>query len=222
VNSNPILNQIPGLSNLPISNLSQEGIETAFRDKCKNQTNDDTQFDKILQGKTAFENCSTGLLNFTTLQDEIEAAKPTGNLDEVFAKYCRRVPTLINCAKEFYKTVKPCLSETEQDSAKLAANITQSMYDFLCYRDGDRIAMFIAEGGVECVQSKQTEIQNCAKSVFGENPQSFPTEKEKQCKTVQDLQTCVVNDLEKCSEPTPANIIDALFKYVRRLAKCPK
>ena len=35
------------------------------------------------------------------------------------------------------------------------------------------------------------------------------------------LQNCVVEELEKCQESTPANIVDALFKFVKRSA-CPK
>jgi hypothetical protein len=37
-----------------------------------------------------------------------------------------------------------------------------------------------------------------------------------------DLQKCVVEALETCSEPTPANIVDSLFNFVRKMTPCAK
>jgi hypothetical protein len=37
-----------------------------------------------------------------------------------------------------------------------------------------------------------------------------------------DLQKCVVKALETCSEPTPANIVDSLFNFVRKMTPCAK
>jgi len=37
-----------------------------------------------------------------------------------------------------------------------------------------------------------------------------------------DLQKCVVKALESCSEPTPANIVDSMFNFVRKMTPCAK
>lgn len=37
-----------------------------------------------------------------------------------------------------------------------------------------------------------------------------------------DLQVCVISELSKCGEPTPANIIESLFEFVRRSTPCSK
>lgn len=37
-----------------------------------------------------------------------------------------------------------------------------------------------------------------------------------------ELQLCVIAELEKCGEPTPANIIESLFEFVRRSTPCSK
>lgn len=37
-----------------------------------------------------------------------------------------------------------------------------------------------------------------------------------------ELQTCVVAELGKCGEPTPANIVESLFEFVRRSTPCSK
>lgn len=34
------------------------------------------------------------------------------------------------------------------------------------------------------------------------------------------LQHCVVNELESCAESTPANLVDAMFKFVRNETPC--
>lgn len=35
-----------------------------------------------------------------------------------------------------------------------------------------------------------------------------------------ELQECTVNEMEKCDDHTPANIMDALFKFVKRVTPC--
>jgi len=37
-----------------------------------------------------------------------------------------------------------------------------------------------------------------------------------------ELQLCVVEELGKCGEPTPANIMESLFEFVRRSTPCSK
>lgn len=34
------------------------------------------------------------------------------------------------------------------------------------------------------------------------------------------LQACVVAELEKCSDPTPANIMDSIFNFIKRVTPC--
>lgn len=38
------------------------------------------------------------------------------------------------------------------------------------------------------------------------------------CSDLGKLQNCVVEELEKCKDSTPANIIDALFRFIKRSA----
>jgi hypothetical protein len=35
-----------------------------------------------------------------------------------------------------------------------------------------------------------------------------------------DLKKCVVKVLETCTEPTPANIVDSMFNFVRKMTPC--
>lgn len=39
-------------------------------------------------------------------------------------------------------------------------------------------------------------------------------------RSMSELQLCVVEELGKCGEPTPANIVESLFEFVRRSTPC--
>ena len=34
------------------------------------------------------------------------------------------------------------------------------------------------------------------------------------------LQQCIVNELEKCEESTPANLVESMFKFIRNETPC--
>lgn len=44
--------------------------------------------------------------------------------------------------------------------------------------------------------------------------------KEKECRDLESLQTCVIVELEKCEESTPSNIVESLFRYVKKKGPC--
>lgn len=41
-------------------------------------------------------------------------------------------------------------------------------------------------------------------------------------RSIADLKRCIVPELEKCKQPTPANMVDALFELIRRKTPCSK
>ncbi|RVE40809.1 hypothetical protein evm_014541 [Chilo suppressalis] len=43
---------------------------------------------------------------------------------------------------------------------------------------------------------------------------------EKQCRELSELQTCVVSALETCPTPTTGNIVESMFKFVRKSTPC--
>lgn len=46
--------------------------------------------------------------------------------------------------------------------------------------------------------------------------------KEENCRDMDKLETCVVKELETCKESTPANLVEALFRFVRKETPCVK
>lgn len=46
--------------------------------------------------------------------------------------------------------------------------------------------------------------------------------KEENCHDMDKLEKCVVTELETCKESTPANLVEALFRFVRKETPCVK
>lgn len=63
-----------------------EEAKKMFKEKCKELTGDDTAYERIEAAAEQLKNCTSGLVDVTALQEEIEKAQPTGELDTVFNK----------------------------------------------------------------------------------------------------------------------------------------
>lgn len=209
----------------------EEG-EELLKEKCDKNGNNES-FDNAMVAKEEIQFCLRNLVNFTEIQKEIEKAKPVGDLDTVFRKYCRKSPKLRDCVNNFTTSIEPCLDSKEKETKRVIINITDALLSFICFKEGDRIALFIAEGGPDCLTEQKDAIQNCINSSFSkylpkEGPNmsakdvpSFKLE-ENECRDINILQKCVVSELERCKEPTPANIVDSLFNFVRKVTPCAK
>ena len=57
-----------------------------IKDKCSKESGSDAAYEEVTQASTKLQECLSGLMNFTALQEEIEHAKPTGDLETVFNK----------------------------------------------------------------------------------------------------------------------------------------
>lgn len=71
---------------------------------------------------------------------ELEEAKKTGSMDEVFGKYCAKRPEAMEKLKDITETFKKCLEPDERKSVDMKLNLTEKMVTFLCEKDGDKIA----------------------------------------------------------------------------------
>jgi len=96
-------------------------------------------------------------------------------------------------------------------------------------RNGNQIALFIAEEGPECFELKKDSLIGCFNKTMGkyvkdEAPtlENLPTLviKEENCDDMDALEACVVFELEQCKESTPANLVEALFRFVRKETPC--
>ena len=208
---------------IPEGLVSKEDVEKIVKTKCEQNGGSDA-YTNLQTASVSLKDCIQALGNVTVFHDELEEAKKTGSMDEVFGKYCAKTPQVKTCIRDFRVHLEACLDSTEKTALNTTLDIVRRLGEFLCYKDGDRLAMFIAEGGVECLNSQQEAVKNCANTTFfnkvsseiSTNSLSNFLMSSDRCGDFENLRDCVVSEMEKCSDSTPANIIEALFKFIYR------
>ncbi|XP_044270417.1 uncharacterized protein LOC123015047 [Tribolium madens] len=216
--------KIEFLKNIDVPDIEDFDI---IREKCEKEGGNGT-YDKLKVSFDTIGTCINDFVDIKIIKTEIENSKKTGALDEVFGKYCAKRFKLATCLEDFVNNLRSCLNDEEKNALNITTNILAQLSEFVCYKDGDRIAIFFAEGGTECFKARAQGIQNCVNATlkiipsgFNSNPlQSLLIDKKK-CDNLSKLQDCMVEELEKCSDTTPANIIDALFRFIKR-STCSK
>ncbi|XP_055373789.1 27 kDa hemolymph glycoprotein-like [Condylostylus longicornis] len=229
LNSIKDVNVTEQLANINITQRIDD-TKRLLEEKCKKVSNDPDAFNNIQEGGTKLYECMTHIVNVTKIQEEIEEARPHGRLDEVFNKYCKKRPEAMQCFEEFETTLKPCMDEEEKGHYETLMRIFKSILNFVCYKGGDQIALFIAEKGPECLNASKEEIGKCLNNTFGgyipkEGFESLETLPKfvigpKQCDDIQAFEKCTVKVLEKCEDITPANIIESMFKFIKNETVC--
>ncbi|KAF7988871.1 hypothetical protein HCN44_007181 [Aphidius gifuensis] len=66
------------------------------------------------------------LVNIKTLQEEIRIARPTGDVDFVFKKYCDKKPQFLRCITHFMDKLSPCLEQSEKDNHQTVNTVMDS------------------------------------------------------------------------------------------------
>ncbi|EDV45434.1 27 kDa hemolymph protein [Drosophila erecta] len=224
----------PGLQNV---NITLADFQKLLQSKCakandhlpKGSVNASALGKSIEEAGLHLVECLSGLANITEIQAEIAEASPKGDLDVVFEKYCLRLPQAKTCLKNFNDALLPCLTTDEKSHNAMLQRIADKLLEFICYKNGDQIALFIAEEGPECLEQSRDGIANCLNSSFaGYLPKAFSTEWDmpqlvlgpRQCVDLYTFETCTVGLLEKCKTITPSNIVESMFRYVRKESSC--
>ncbi|KAH8269882.1 hypothetical protein KR044_000173 [Drosophila immigrans] len=215
------------------TNVSLDDVKRVYREKCKKVTGSDnsTLYKDIEDAAVTLGSCLSALANFTAVQEEMDAARLIGELDTVFNKYCKRIPDAEACVKAFNAKVKPCLTREEQRQQAIMMRLANSLLGFACSRGGDQLVLFVAERGPECLEANKEAITHCMNRSFhqylpknGEvtdlmsSPELLfsPTH----CVDLQSFEACVVHHLEQCTDITPANIVQSIFRFVKNETDC--
>nr|P83632.1 RecName: Full=27 kDa hemolymph protein; AltName: Full=P27K; Short=27k; Flags: Precursor [Galleria mellonella]CAE02611.1 27k hemolymph protein [Galleria mellonella] len=207
-----------------VNEQTTQQIRDTLKAQCKKNGAEDKAQDVENAAKN-FVECVKGLFDFSTIKKEIEDAKPNGALDEVFGKYCAKSPQLKTCIHTLTTSATPCLEASVREQVGPINNGADQLIDFICYKDGDRIALFIAEGGPECFQEKSEGIRACAeklKNNVGSVEAAQSLTLVEQCGKYDELTACIIKSLEECSTPTPGNMAESLFRFVRKGSPCNK
>lgn len=112
---------------------------TMIKDKC-DQLGGNGTYDTLKASKNNLQTCLQGFVDIEIFKNEVEESKKTGSMDEVFGKYCAKKPKISHCVKNFTDSLEPCLDVDEKNALNLTLNILRQLGEFVCYKDGDRIA----------------------------------------------------------------------------------
>lgn len=215
------------LQNLTVPTLDE--IENAVKDKCTKAGGSEESYEHAKQGAQDLLNCVQGLVDIDQFKKEVEEAKPTGDLDTVFNKYCRKRNTLLECINTFSNSIDACLDDDEKRHKGHGLDVFKNLLNFVCHKDGDQIALFIAEKGPECFLEQKDDLIRCVNNTFSGYLKDVDTSSRtipkfvigpKQCEDFTQLQNCLVLELEQCEESTPANLVESLFRFVRKGSPC--
>lgn len=68
--------------------------------------------------------------------------------------------------ENFTSALEPCLEPKEIEGKRTFVKIFKNLLNFVCHKEGDQIALFIAEKGPECFDQRKDDLINCMNSTF--------------------------------------------------------
>uniref|UniRef100_A0A1B0A1U3 Uncharacterized protein n=1 Tax=Glossina pallidipes TaxID=7398 RepID=A0A1B0A1U3_GLOPL len=234
-----VAKQLDGLRKqfLPVEyrniNFTVDELKRVFSAKCKKVSGleNPTLYDEVESSATTAVACLTSLVNLTAMQEEINIARPIGELDTVFSHYCEKAPTIERCLQNFNEVIQPCLSPAERTQNTIMMRLAAGLMHFMCTRGGDHLALFVAEDGPECFEANKEAIMHCANTSFSEflsNTTTIPdlynlpdlVLQPEHCLDLQRFETCTIHHLEQCQEYTPANVAESVFRFIKNETSC--
>uniref|UniRef100_A0A1B0BIJ7 Uncharacterized protein n=1 Tax=Glossina palpalis gambiensis TaxID=67801 RepID=A0A1B0BIJ7_9MUSC len=234
-----VAKQLDGLRKqfLPVEyrniNFTVDELKRVFSAKCKKVAGleNPTLYDEVESSAKTAVACLTGLVNLTAMQEEINIARPIGELDTVFSHYCEKAPTIERCLQNFNEVIQPCLSPAEKTQNTIMMRLAAGLMHFMCIRGGDHLALFVAEDGPECFEVNKEAILHCANTSFSEflsNTTTIPdlynlpdlVLQPEHCLDLQRFETCTIHHLEQCEEYTPANVAESVFRFIKNETSC--
>ncbi|CAG7837829.1 unnamed protein product [Allacma fusca] len=183
---------------------------------CPNRTINETIYNEI-------STCMEKNFNNTALEEDIREAIPAGKLDEVFHNVCKKWPVAKKCLKHVVDVIDDCWSKGDKVNT-----VMDSMVNFFCgdKNDGEKIALFFADGGMRCMDSHGEEVKECIMNSekIKNRPEindinDIPNE-EDICKSLKQLHDCSHQGLSKCDDSTPENLVTSMLKAVSKAVGC--
>jgi len=189
--------------------------------------------DSYLKEQEQLVYCFMEQFDLDELQSEIEEKQKVGDLDEVFIKYCREhISAARGCLKSFLEVSQQCLREQDRPGLNVTLHMVDQAIDFTCHNSGDRIALFMAEEGVDCVSTYKEESLACINQsvpeVFNtynnlnQYKMHFYVFQQENCRKGDAIMQCVEKSLMKCPDPTPSNLVHGLLKAMKDGTPCAR
>jgi len=216
-----------------------EGGSEIWEDKCL-KFGGQKALDDWLKAQEDLIWCVLTNFDVTSIQDEIEAKKATGDLDVVFKKYCGvPVQKTRPCIVDFLESSRHCLRSKDREGINVTMKMIDAAIDFVCHNSGDRMALFMAEEGIDCLTQRKEAILSCVnktvpelfKTVNNKIQSTYPMRRsvdpflvfnQKNCRRGDNLRRCVEKELLQCNDPTPSNVVNAMFIAMWNSTPCKK
>jgi len=224
----------------PIHAAFEDGSEI-WEDKCV-KYGGQKALDNWLKAQEDIIWCVMENFDVTNIKDEIEREKSKGNLDGVFKKYCGvPVQKTRPCIVDFLESSRHCLQSKDKQGINVTMKMIDAAIDFVCYNSGDRIALFMAEKGMDCLTGRKEGLLSCVnktvpelfKTVNNKLQSTYPGASRRSvdpvivfnhenCRKGDQLRNCVEEELLKCDDPTPSNVVNAMFIAMWNSTPCKK
>jgi len=176
--------------------------------------------------------CMLQQFDIEELASAIETNRKTGDLDLVFKRYCSdHVPAARECLADFLSVSALCLPEESRAGLNVTLSMVDSAIQYACHRDGDRIALFVSEEGVQCVSANQETLMRCVKKSVPEmfspyyrrrnpNQMHFYVFQQENCRKVDAIIDCVERSLESCPDPAPSDLLHGMLTAMQSVTPC--
>jgi len=176
--------------------------------------------------------CFIEKFDMDMIEQEIEEKKKSGDLDDVFKKYCGEpVQKLRSCLESFLSISHQCLYEEDRAGLNITLQMVDAAINFTCHQSGDRIALFMSESGMDCVEKHQDKIVNCLNrsipEIFQTDAQTssrihFYVFQQENCRKGDAIINCVEESLMQCDDPTPSNLVHGLLRSMKEQTPCAR
>jgi hypothetical protein len=208
-----------------------EQLENGFKNwesRCK-ETGGEEVLRKWQKEQEDLIYCFLEEFDIDTIEQEMDDKKTSGDLDVVFKKYCGQPMTnLRRCLETFLQASHQCLKEEDRVGLNVTMSMVDAAIDFACHNSGDRMALFMAEAGMDCVEKHKDDMLTCLNrsvpSIFKDDGSStrmhFYVFQKENCAKGEAIIRCVEDSLLHCQDPTPSNLVHGLLKAVKDVTPC--
>ncbi|CAG9809033.1 unnamed protein product [Chironomus riparius] len=200
-----------------------------LEDMCLNRTGDKDIFDRLEQ---TIAECREELLNETPLSLTFRDLLTTDPKEfyELYTTQCnnKNATRVRNeCNDKLKSLLSQCLNGTEIEAFDKIEDIASRLYEVICRIDQDEMKNFFSQKGQECMIDNVITIGYCYLSAMPDNVHEkqemlFNLMEGKECTVIDEIENCIMTEIDACEEQSVSHIFHLLFKHFRNQLLCDR